>query len=56
MSKTKEMEYIRLLNGKGLGVPLAASFDNGIVSKLVSGKTLDDVNLVDKMAEETFVK
>ena len=56
MSRTKEMEYVRLLNENGLGVPLVASFNNGIVSKLFSGKTLDDVNLVDKIAEETFVR
>ena len=56
MSREKELEYVKLLNKNGFGVPLAASFNNGIVSKLVAGKSLDDEILVNKMADKSFAR
>ena len=56
MSREKELEYVKLLNKNGFGVPLIASFNNGIVSKLVAGKSLDDEILVNKMADKSFAR
>ena len=56
MSREKELEYVKLLNKTGFGVPLVASFNNGIVSKLVAGKSLDDEILVNKMADKSFAR
>ena len=56
MSREKELEYVKLLNKNGFGVPLIASFNNGIVSKLVAGKSLDDEFLVNKMADKSFAR
>ena len=47
---------MKLLNKNGFGVPLIVSFNNGIVSKLVAGKSLDDENLIDKMADKSFAR
>ena len=47
---------MKLLNKNGFGVPLIASFNNGIVSKLVAGKPLDDENVIDKMADKGFTR
>ena len=52
----KKLEYLKLLNRNGFGVPLIASFNNGIVSKLVAGKSLDDEILVNKMADKSFAR
>ena len=56
LSREKELEYVKLLNKNGFGVPLIASFKNGIVSKLVAGKPLDDENVIDKMADKGFAR
>ena len=56
LSREKELEYVKLLNKNGFGVPLIASFNNGIVSKLVTGKSLDDEILVNKMADKSFAR
>ena len=56
LSREKELEYVKLLNKNGFGVPLIASFNNGIVSKLVAGKPLDDEALGNKMADKSFAR
>ena len=56
LSREKELEYVKLLNKNSFGVQLIASFNNGIVSKLVAGKPLDDENVIDKMADKRFCK
>ena len=47
---------MKLLNKNSFGVQLIASFNNGIVSKLVAGKPLDDENVIDKMADKGFAR
>ena len=56
MQRDKELKYIKLLNQNGLGVPLIASFNNGIVSKLVSGISLEDQSLAGTMADPYFAR
>ncbi len=35
--------FVRHLNSHGLGVPLLASFSNGIVSSMIPGVSMEDV-------------
>ena len=55
-SRAKELEYIKLLNRHGVGVPLVAWFSNGIVSKLVSGRDLNNEELIDILTDEAFAR
>ena len=55
-SRAKELEYIRLLNKHGVGVPLVAWFSNGIVSKLVPGRDLNNEELIDILTDEAFAR
>ena len=55
-SRAKELEYIRLLNKQGVGVPLVAWFSNGIVSKLVPGRDLNNEELIDILTDEAFAR
>ncbi len=41
LSRFRERECVRHLNARGVGVPLLASFTNGIVTRLLPGQPLD---------------
>ena len=40
LSRENEVRFLRHFNKANIGVPLIATFNNGLVTKLVSGKTV----------------
>ena len=54
ISREKELKYLRICNEHGVGIPLLASFNNGMVTALSTGKTLDDPSMIRFMVDPDF--
>ena len=56
LSRLGEIRFVRHLNAHGVGVPLLASFQNGLVYKLMSGESVEMKTEGNIMNDPTFAR
>ena len=54
--RQKEVGHIRQFNALGFGIPLLASFNNGLVAALSGGTSLENEHMLHLMADTEFSK